>query len=557
ILIIAQGKENVAIAEELARAGVTRVIGCPGSRNSPLLFALSAVFGDRLHMAIDERGAAFHALGMAKVGVVTAVCVTSGTAAANLLPAVCEAHASGQPLILITADRPADLHGVGAPQTMEQRSLFGVFATAVALAEPTATDHALCSLRELVSRSVQEAHGPVQFNVPLRDPLPPLPDPTWTRPTLSTEAERGRAGPFVRIESRPSFPDASIAAPFLRPGLRGLIVAGSESEACAPLIPMLASLSGYPVLADAISGLRRPAVPNLVASLDALADSALGREQADVIIRIGAPPLARASYEWVAKQRCPQLVLGGDRNRDFIGTATMQWPLVNDAFVAELGRRCATGDATWTARWKAAEKQAQEQRQRTASAQGWSEPAAYALACAQSDFPLLWLASSMPVRHANLHVSPSTQRQRVLSNRGVNGIDGTVASFLGATRASGQRGLCLIGDLALLHDLNSLALASGTRGGVLVVNNGGGGIFDALPVAQVDGYRRLVRTDHDLDFSHAAAQFRLPYRRCAAIAELSVALAEAATSESMLLIECALTGRDMIADHRAVLAAMR
>lgn len=192
-----------------------------------------------------------------------------------------------------------------------------------------------------------------------------------------------------------------------------------------------------------------------------------------------------------------------------------------------------------------------------AAVSGWNESAVYAAACSADGFPLLWLASSMPVRHANLHLAAGAVAQRVFSSRGVNGIDGTIASFLGACRAAAQRGLCLVGDIAMLHDLNSLALADGSCGAVVVVNNGGGAIFDALPVAQVTGYRRLVRTDHDYDFAHAAAQFRLPYRRCADPDQLRAALDEAHHAEAMLLIECDLRGLDGIAEHRRILQAMR
>lgn len=545
------------IAEELLRSGCRHAVLCPGSRNSPLVFALAQVLDGRITVHIDERGAGFLALGMAKtLGEPVAVCVTSGTAAANLLPAACEADACGIRLVLLTGDRPWESQGCGAPQAMPQRGLFAAVADAVEIGEPVAADQVLRLLRARVARAVQVARRPLHLNVPLRDPLPPLSDPAWRPEGLGADALHGRDGmPWVRVGRDRAVGGLSAAEPHLRPGLRGLIVAGAESNVDPGLVGALAAATGFPVLADAPSGLRRPAVPGLVAGLDALADSRIGREQAELILRIGPPPLARAGFEWLARQACPQLVLGGDRDGDFLASAVVHWTHPDRALVDGLAARLGRGDATWAGRWQRAEAAAQGARRAVLA--DWNEPAVYAAACAADGFAHLWLASSMPVRHANLHLAPGGTAQRVLSSRGVNGIDGTVASFLGACHASGRRGLCLIGDLAMLHDLNSLAAAGPARGAVVVVNNGGGAIFDALPVSQVAGYRRLIRADHDLDFAHAAAQFRLPYRRCADPAGLDVALDEAVRIDGLLVIECDLRGSDGIAEHRRVLQAMR
>lgn len=545
------------VAEELQRSGCRRAVLCPGSRNSPLLFALAAVLGDGVVVHLDERGAAFHALGMARaLAAPVAVCVTSGTAAANLLPAACEADASGVPLILLTADRPWEAQGCGAPQAMPQRGLFAAVADPVEVGEPVASSQVLRLLRARVARAVQAARRPVHIDLPLRDPLPPLPDPAWSDAGLAADALHGRDGlPWVGVGRCRAAGVLSAAEPHLRPGLRGLIVAGAECDVDPGLANALAASTGYPVLADAPSGLRRPAIPGAVGALDALVDAQVGRLRPELILRIGPPPLARPAYEWLGRQDCPQLALGCSRDADFLAAAAVHWPRPDRALVDALGARLGRGDADWAERWRRAEAAAQGAR--AAAVAGWNEPAAYAAACAADGFPLLWLASSMPVRHANLHLAPGAAAQRVLSSRGVNGIDGTVASFLGACRGAAVRGLCLVGDLALLHDLNSLALAGGTRGAIVAVNNGGGAIFDALPVAQVPGYRRLVRTDHDLDFAHAAAQFRLPYRRCADPDALRAALDEAHRADAMLLIECDLRGLDGIAEHRRILQAMR
>jgi 2-succinyl-5-enolpyruvyl-6-hydroxy-3-cyclohexene-1-carboxylate synthase len=274
-------------------------------------------------------------------------------------------------------------------------------------------------------------------------------------------------------------------------------------------------------------------MPHLAACPDAL--YARPPAAPDVIIRIGPPPLTRTGYEWLARQRCPQIVLGGPRNADFIASGTHRLIDPDAPAIARLIAVLGRAEPAWTSLW----------RNRLPAVSGWNATAATAIACS-AEADLLWLASSMPVRDANLVLPPGGRR--VLCNRGLNGIDGTIASFLGASR--GRRGICLVGDLACLHDLNSLAL-SGGEGAIVVLNNGGGAIFDFLPVAQVAGYRQLVRTDHELDFAHAAAQFRLPYARCADAASLVAALRRPGLS----LIECDLRGSDGVAAHRAALAS--
>jgi 2-succinyl-5-enolpyruvyl-6-hydroxy-3-cyclohexene-1-carboxylate synthase len=219
-----------AIAEELKRAGVKHAVLCPGSRNSPLLHALHSQFGDACLSHVDERSAGFIALGLARASDErVAVCVTSGSALANLLPAVVEADAAELPLVIISADRPWELIACGAPQAMEQRGIFSDFMrTSLSLGEPTATAVALRALRSQVSRLAQHDDGPVHLNVPLRDPLAPLPDRAWTTPDLPGDALDGRAdGEAFTVLHRPwTHREPILDAAWIRPGLKGVIVAG-------------------------------------------------------------------------------------------------------------------------------------------------------------------------------------------------------------------------------------------------------------------------------------------------------------------------------------------
>jgi 2-succinyl-5-enolpyruvyl-6-hydroxy-3-cyclohexene-1-carboxylate synthase len=590
-----------AIAEELHRCGVGAAVLCPGSRNSPLLYALHRELGDACLSHVDERSAGFIALGLAKsAGGPVAICVTSGSAVANLLPALTEAHAAGIPLVVVSADRPWEAHGAAAPQTMPQTGLFGRFVVdELALGEPLADDLALRALRArlcwLVS-AAERGHGPVHLNVPLRDPLPPLPDPAWRPAGLSSEALSGRAGalvggavprPFVAIcgdglageAERDAADGASIG--MVRDLLfgelplepRGLIVAGTAAMLAGERVARLAAATGFPVIADATGPLRWELQDEVVATADALLTGALGHTAAEVIIQLGPAPLARATWEYLDRQRCPWLVIGARaRAEDFLHRAGAALVAPGDRDLELVAAAVGRAPAAWTRAWTSAEAAARDALRRAMASEPWGEVLAAHRAVSHQGFDLLHLASSMAVRHANLHCLPGGRSRTVTANRGVNGIDGTIGTFLGelAGLAAGQdggdrdeapaggNGLLLIGDLAFLHDLPALAAAerTGARGAIVVLNNDGGGIFDFLAVARMPGYRELVRTPHGLDFAHAAAQFGLAYAHAASDAQLRVALDAAAAGDGLTVIECRVPEGDTVARHRALVRAM-
>jgi 2-succinyl-5-enolpyruvyl-6-hydroxy-3-cyclohexene-1-carboxylate synthase len=554
-----------AIAEELKRAGVKYVVLCPGSRNSPLLHALHAQFGDAAISHIDERSAGFMALGLARASDErVAICVTSGSALANLLPAVVEADAAELPLIIISADRPWELIDCGAPQAMEQRGVFAPYVRqSLALGEPTATAATLRALRSQVSRLAQINEGPVHLNVPLRDPLAPLPDASWTTPDLPADALHGRAdGEAFTVVHQPwTHREPILDATWIRPGLKGVIVvgcAGGSELGISPAIARLAERTGFPLIADAPSALRQPGVANLVCTADALVNGPLARERVELVIQVGPAPLARSVYEWLARQDCPWIVCEQGRNLDFLAHA---WIAVRghiDAHLDDLAQRCAPGDAAWSTRWKDAEQQARRRLTDLMAHEPWGETLAAHRAVNHPGFAALHLASSMAVRYGNLHLLPASERRPVFSNRGVNGIDGTLGTFLGELEALRVPGLLLIGDLACLHDLPALALAPQPwrRGAIVVLNNDGGGIFDFLAVAKMPQYRELVRTPHGRDFAGIAAQFGLVYTAVADDASLRRALDAAASGWDLHLIECRVAGGDAVARHRALIQAL-
>lgn len=552
-----------ALSEELVRAGTAHAVLCPGSRNSPLLFNLAHAFGERAISHIDERSAAFIALGCIRAtGKPAVVCVTSGTALANCLPALCEAHATGLPLIVVGADRPWELQERGAPQTMAQRGLFGTFADEIALGEPAADDASLIALRARVSRAAQ-SRRPVFINCPLRDPLPPIAD-GWSAPAMSDLARHGRtARPFTTVGPTAGWPppasldwhgDGLRGLDFLRPGLRGLILAGAGSGGYSSLIAHLAGTTGFPVLADAASGMRSEDCPQVISSHDALLTGPLGDSAPELIIQIGPAPLTRTAYEWLGRQTCPVIVFEQGRDLDFLGRAWVAIDRPSPGTYRAIGDACAPGDAAWRDRWLEADREALRRLHGALADEPWGESTAVHEVVNHPSLRSLHLASSMAIRHANLHLLPRHDPLMVHANRGVNGIDGTIATFIGEQLATGGGGALLTGDLAALHDLPALLAGAHAQDcAIVVLNNDGGGIFDYLAVARVPGYERLVRTPHGLDFAHAASQFGLGYRRVASRAELREALDGVVGSGGCLLIECALAGLDAVAQHRRLL----
>ncbi len=563
-----------AIAEELARAGCAGVVLCPGSRNSPLLFALAAQFGDMAWSCIDERAAAFAALGAIKAsGKAMAVCVTSGTAVAEGLPAMCEAGAMGLPLILLAADRPWEMQDRGAAQTMSQRGMFVGHAAEVVLGEPIAANAAVIALRAAVSRATQ-SRQPTVMHVPFRDPLPPLPDAGFHAQDLSELAQRGRVhrpfttvGPQVGLlPPRTQDGEESVADgfEFLRPGLKGLIIVGATGAAASPFPAALAQATGFPVLADVTSGQRGLAPNHEVILGDALIAGPAQGWEPEVIIRIGPTPLHRGMWEWLGQQTCPVLAIEDPaRNQDFLGTAWARVEALHPAAWQDLGERLAPGDSAWCEQWLTADRQAQKKLHAWIRAESWSEPLAAHIAVNHDGFSSLHVAASMPVRHAHWHLFSrlETAGHRVFANRGVNGIDGIIATFAGAMRAQPGRGLLLIGDIACLHDLSSLELAARWAQGcaIVVLNNDGGGIFDHLPVSRVPGYERLIRTPHGRDFSAAAAHAGLAYAAVSSRAALETALTEACAATAATratLIECELRGAANQARHQDLMQAL-
>ena len=529
-----------ALVDELARCGMRHAVTSPGSRNAPVALTLAADERIDSVSVIDERSAGFMALGMAKAsGRPVAVTCTSGTAAANLMPAVVEAHESRVPLIVMTADRPPELREVGAGQSIDQLKLYG--SAVKWFVEVGNHEHGRATAvhhRALACRAFWTARGgrpgPVHLNLPLREPLAPAPEEL--DPADWEGREDGRPWTELREHSQaPHGGDVQELAARLAATPRGAIVCGPLADDVAEPMARLASATGWPLLAEPTSGLRcgEHDRSHVVAHYDVLlrVDAFAGAHVPDLVVRVGDMPTSKPLREWVS--RSPQVVV--DPHAAWHEPTRMAGLILHaapgpaaDALAAAVEMHGHERDNRWLAAWREAD--ASVPAALAAAPDPFEPKVLAALEPALPDGAVVWMSSSMPVREVEAHFPASDKRLRFLANRGANGIDGVVSSAAGAARAGGGPTFLVIGELALLHDLGGLLAAS--RAGIdltiVCVNNGGGGIFDFLPVAeQADRghYEQHVATPSGIDLEAVAALAGMEYRLPASPAEVTSAVA--------------------------------
>ena len=553
-----------AFVDELARCGVEHAVACPGSRNAPLLLSLAAEPRIRSWSVLDERSAAFMALGMAKAsGRPVALTCTSGTAAANFLPAVVEAHEARVPLIVLTADRPPALREVGAGQSIDQIKLYGSavkWFVEVGNLEPgreSAVHH-----RTLACRAWATARGgrpgAVHLNFGLREPLAPAPEEMDPQPWQGRPDGR----PWVRtVSEAPPRPPAEATAGLveaIRDAPRGAIVCGPGGEDVATGAASLASAAAWPLLAEPTSGVRCGAHDrsHVVAHYDALLRSRgwAAAHHPDLVLRIGDTPTSKPLRAWLAE--ASQVVIDPHavwheptRAADQVFVANAGW--LCRGLGEALDRDRPPRDPAWVDSWRRADALAAPAL--AATPDPFEAKAYVALAHALPPDAVLWISSSMPIRDVETFF-PSVERPiRFLSNRGANGIDGVVSSALGAAAVTGGHAYLLIGELALVHDVG--ALLAGRRLDleltIVCVNNGGGGIFDFLRVAdhaEAGAYERLVATPSGVDLAQLAHGLGLRHVRAETPDDV-----RRATGEGPGLIEVRTDRALNVALHREVL----
>ena len=533
-----------AILSTLDDLGLTHVLYCPGSRSAPFAYALeSGAFGGHAMPVLDERGAGFAAVGLARTGALPAVIVTSGTAVAELTPAVLEASHARLPLLVVSADRPGELRGVGASQATFQSGLFGVHARACVDLEPQEPSRALVGQ---LSRAVAAAcgaptgtPGPVQINIAFRDPLTPQSRASGAAGDSQDEA-------MASFVPRPTRVQPANAAPerwedVVGAARAGLIVAG---EGASPLAAQWSRASGFPLLAEPASGAW--AGGGVTPYEQAIVSSPLAGE-VDTVVVTGRPTLSRPIHALLARPDVRVVVVDAHAPWvDISGNASVVVP----ALVAPLRPTCG---AEWAARVHAAADEAGLRIDALLAAGSGRTMLSLARAVASATRGPLVLGASNPVRAFDLAVESLAGRP-VFSNRGQAGIDGTIASAVGIAaglgsariatpdrageprddargRAQASRVTAVMGDLTLCHDASSLALAAATGAelDIIVADDEGGGIFATLEhgnAATPEAYDRWFGVAQHVNYEALAAAYGVGFARAATPSELAAVLAD-------------------------------
>ena len=507
-----------AILASLDALGLTHVLYCPGSRSAPFAYALEAgAFGGDARAVLDERGAGFMAVGLARTGALPAVVVTSGTAVAELAPAVLEASHARLPLLLLTADRPGELRGVGASQATDQSRLFGAHVRAQVDLEP---QEASTTLVGHLTRCVAAAcgapagtPGPVQINVAFRDPLTPA-------SPASASASGDEAGAsFVPRPTRvlAASPVSARWEDVVGPATAGLIVAG---EGASPRALEWSRASGFPLLAEPASGAW--AGGGVTPFEQSLVCSPLGRE-VDTVVVTGRPTLSRPIHALLARPDVRVILV--DPHAPWVDVSGNASVVVADLEPARGPIDAA--QAEWASRVRDAARDAGERIDSLLAAGSGRTTLDLARAVAAATSGPLVLGASNPVRAFDLAV-PTLEGRAVHSNRGQAGIDGTIATAVGiavgtgsvgeASAPASERVTAVMGDLTACHDASSLALASAARAhlDIIVADDRGGGIFATLEHGRAtspEAYDRWFGVAQTVDYEALAAAYRLAVAR--------------------------------------------
>ena len=559
------------IVEELVRSGVDFFCVAPGSRSTPLVAALAESEGARSLVHFDERGTAFGALGYARAAGRPAVWITtSGTAVANGLPAVVEAATDGVPMILLTADRPPELRQTGANQTIDQPDIFGDYIRwRFDLPAPDAGMNpavVLTTVDQAVYRSRRAPGGPVHLNLMFREPFLPA---DGEEGLLSAPARWSESGePYTRYAAtRPAvnFDEVERLWGSLRRVERGLVVAGRlPSRKQGEAVLRLAESLGWPLLPDVGSQVRLGARSEILAPYyDALLASERFKEAhvPEAVLHFGGRAVSKRLEQLLTRSRPdPHVVVRENPFRLDPGhtvTHSVEADVLDfcAALVKAAGGEART-DSSWTTSWlEASESVGRHLGRSFEGTAELNEPLVARLISRHiPEENGLVVASSMPIRDLDTFAAPEGAPVPVAANRGASGIDGTVATAAGFARGTGRPVTLLIGDLALLHDLNSLALLRELPAVVVVLNNDGGAIFSFLPVARHKAFfDPYFGTPQGVGFEHAAAMFGLGYEGPSSATEFLEKYRAACARTTPTLIEVRTDREENVALHRELL----
>jgi 2-succinyl-5-enolpyruvyl-6-hydroxy-3-cyclohexene-1-carboxylate synthase len=570
-------KAALVLLQRLMAHGLRRLVLCPGSRSAPLAVA-AGLLADRgldLLTGVDERSAAFLAVGLGRAeGLPAAVITTSGTAVANLLPAAVEADNGAVPLLLLSADRPARLKNCGANQTVCQEAFLAPCCRRLLQADPAGL---AVMPRAAVQRLADQAWGaclgapagPVHLNLPFEEPLHA--DPTALVAAAGLIEVPPPAQEPVADSTTTPVPSARAAAALglLDPDRPGVVVAGPWRGSADALTVFADALrrwqrrSGWPVLADALSGLRGLPGLELIHAYDLLLAEGHGLPPAGQLLRLGPMPASRRLQQWIAASAGPQLLIteADPRNLDASGSASARWPDGLAAWFRNLPQERRSGvpaaaSLAWARRWQGLDLQVQRELDLRL------DPAATGAAPAEAPPPTepavarrlsrllpaglpLMLASSSPVRDWESFAAADGPARPLFGFRGASGIDGTLSLASGLACGRGRL-LLLTGDLALLHDANGWLWrrqleTRGARLCVLVIDNGGGGIFEQLPIRMAGSpepmdFERLFAMPQAIDHGALAAGYGIPARTVEGLDQLAASL-DWALGQPMALLQ--------------------
>jgi 2-succinyl-5-enolpyruvyl-6-hydroxy-3-cyclohexene-1-carboxylate synthase len=553
------GSDNLlwadALIHGLVMAGVRRAVISPGSRSTPLVLACSRNPAISTWTQVDERCAAFFALGLAKHdGSPVALVATSGSAPAHWYPAIIEANHSGIPLLLLSADRPPELQGCGANQTTDQRHLFGhqvrgFFDPGPARSGGEAQDQ----IRDLGLEATHLARGqnpgPVHINLPFREPLLPehIPRPQDTTqdtpsPTTNRQPDPGQLGRILEISS----------------GGPGLIICGPATPQAGfpPAVAELARRMGLPLLADPLSGLRFGAhgQSNIICRYDGFLRGRFGADtRPDWVLRFGAAPISKTLLQYLEASR-PSTILcapRGDWPDPLHHTSEMVRSDPMELCNRLLERLPPTPESEWLQRF-----QQQEQRCRELQPEAIGDDPSERLVIerlieAMPAGSTLFSGNSLSIRQLDSWSGGGAKPIRILANRGVSGIDGNISTLLGLGAGDSNPIFGLLGDLACYHDMNGLLAAPGIDGVLILMNNGGGGIFGHLPQAGLEQFEQHWLTPTKLDFSRVAGLYNLGFHRIMRQSEFQPALDTAMREPGLSLVEVMIDRQQSLERHRA------
>lgn len=584
---------NTLLAEifvdELAKCGLTAVCIAPGSRSTPLTLAFEAHPAIALYLHLDERSAAFFALGLALAGDrPAAVLCTSGTAAANFFPAVIEARQSQVPLLVLTADRPPELRHSGANQTIDQVKLFGdQVLWFVDLPLPAAETPAVVvrHWRTLAARAYYRANapvkGPVHLNFPFRKPLEPeeeLPA-TSNQPPVNEQAASPVAlvpphpvtlSPFTLFSRgvlQPTEEQLAEVAAVCDGQERGLIVCGPRCPGgdFPAAVAALSQQSGFPIMADPVSGVRFGAHVADTAVLGGydtyLAGAGPGWPAPELIVRFGDVPTSTNLNNYLDRITPQQRIYINESGRWADDSHRISYYLQSDpaATCRMLAERInERPHSRWTAQWTATENRCWQTVTEALAGEFFDAAAVSALVDLVPEEALLFVGNSLPIRHLDQFGRPSTKTIRAFANRGASGIDGNISTGLGIGAASDLPLILLVGDITFYHDMNGLLATRRDRRSplaIVLLNNDGGGIFHRLPVSRFEPpFTRLFITPHGLDFEAAASLYELDFIRVTAADTFRHAFSHSLTTATPHLIEVKTDGRLDFTRRQALMA---